>query len=136
MSDATFDAMWSAIAGIGRDPSSGGYRRFAWTDPDLELREWFAGESAERGLDLVEDRMGNQWAWWGDPDHSPGSSPARIWTACPTAVRSTARWAWSVRSQRSMPCAPGHSSPSDRSASSTSSTRKGPDSAWPAPAPG
>ena len=29
---ATFDAMWSAIAGIGRDPSTGGYRRFAWTD--------------------------------------------------------------------------------------------------------
>ena len=21
-----------------------------------------------RGLDLTEDRMGNQWAWWGDPD--------------------------------------------------------------------
>ena len=72
MSDATFDAMWSAIAGIGRDPSSGGYRRFAWTDPDLELREWFTGEAAARGLDLVEDRMGNQWAWWGDPDQSPG----------------------------------------------------------------
>src|SRR6186997_251505 len=72
MSDATFDAMWSAIAGIGRDPSSGGYRRFAWTDPDLELREWFTGEATARGLDLVEDRMGNQWAWWGDPDQSPG----------------------------------------------------------------
>jgi N-carbamoyl-L-amino-acid hydrolase len=68
----TFDAMWSAIAGIGRDPSSGGYRRFAWTDADHELREWFAGEAAARGLDLVEDRMGNQWAWWGDPDQSPG----------------------------------------------------------------
>ena len=39
---------------------------------DLELREWFAGEAARRGLDLVEDRMGNQWAWWGDPDQSPG----------------------------------------------------------------
>ena len=32
------------------------------------MREWFAGECAARGLDLVEDRMGNQWAWWGDPD--------------------------------------------------------------------
>src|SRR5688500_13611012 len=72
MGDATFDAMWSAIAGIGRDPSSGGYRRFAWTAADRELREWFAGEAAGRGLDVVQDRMGNQWAWWGDPDQSPG----------------------------------------------------------------
>src|SRR5690606_3864903 len=36
------------------------------------LREWFAGECAARGLDLVEDRIGNQWAWWGDPDSAPG----------------------------------------------------------------
>jgi N-carbamoyl-L-amino-acid hydrolase len=34
------------------------------------MREWFAGECASRGLDLIEDRMGNQWAWWGDPDRS------------------------------------------------------------------
>ncbi len=32
------------------------------------MREWFAGACAIRGLDLIEDRMGNQWAWWGDPD--------------------------------------------------------------------
>ena len=35
------------------------------------MREWFGGECASRGLDLSEDRMGNQWAWWGDPDGSP-----------------------------------------------------------------
>jgi N-carbamoyl-L-amino-acid hydrolase len=35
------------------------------------MREWFSGECARRGLDLIEDRMGNQWAWWGDPDSSP-----------------------------------------------------------------
>jgi beta-ureidopropionase / N-carbamoyl-L-amino-acid hydrolase len=34
------------------------------------MREWFSGECAARGLDLVEDRVGNQWAWWGDPDAS------------------------------------------------------------------
>ena len=44
---------------------------------DADLREWFAGEAAARGLDLVEDRAGNVWAWWGDPDrarrrHRPG----------------------------------------------------------------
>ena len=64
----TFDGMWSAIAPIGREASTGGYRRFAWTRQDAALREWFAGEAAARGLDLVTDRAGNQWAWWGDPD--------------------------------------------------------------------
>src|SRR5665648_977713 len=64
----TFDGMWSAIEPIGREASSGGYRRYAWTRADAMLREWFAGEAAERGLDLVTDRAGNQWAWWGDPD--------------------------------------------------------------------
>jgi N-carbamoyl-L-amino-acid hydrolase len=64
----TFDGMWSAIAPIGREASTGGYRRFAWTREDALLREWFAGEAAARGLDLVTDRAGNQWAWWGDPD--------------------------------------------------------------------
>src|ERR1700710_1479651 len=60
--------MWEALAPIGRDAHSGGYRRYAWTAQDATLREWFAGESAARGLDLTEDRAGNQWAWLGDPD--------------------------------------------------------------------
>jgi beta-ureidopropionase / N-carbamoyl-L-amino-acid hydrolase len=67
---AVFEKMWSTIADIGRDPVTGGYRRFAWTAADLSMREWFAGECTSRGLDLVEDRMGNQWAWWGNPDSS------------------------------------------------------------------
>lgn len=61
-----------AIAAIGRDPRSGGYRRFAWTREDALLREWFAGEAAARGLDVVTDRAGNQVAWWGAPDGTPG----------------------------------------------------------------
>jgi N-carbamoyl-L-amino-acid hydrolase len=64
----TFDGMWSAIEPIGRQASTGGYRRFAWTPADATMREWFAGEASARGLDLVTDRAGNQWAWWGDPD--------------------------------------------------------------------
>jgi N-carbamoyl-L-amino-acid hydrolase len=67
-----FTQLWSALHSIGRDSGSGGYRRFAWTSADHELREWFAGECAARGLDLTEDRAGNQWAWWGDPDTTPG----------------------------------------------------------------
>ncbi|MEO8850616.1 MAG: M20/M25/M40 family metallo-hydrolase, partial [Allobranchiibius sp.] len=72
MSYAGFDRMWADLELIGRS-ASGGYRRFAWTREDHTLREWFAGECAARGLDLTQDRMGNQWAWWGDPDASPGS---------------------------------------------------------------
>jgi beta-ureidopropionase / N-carbamoyl-L-amino-acid hydrolase len=67
---ATFEQLWSAIADIGRDPTTGGYRRFAWTQADSAMREWFSGECAARGLNLTEDRMGNQWGWWGDPDSS------------------------------------------------------------------
>lgn len=60
---AAFDAMWSEIASIGRSPS-GGYRRYAWNDADLQLREWFVGAASGRGLDVRPDRNGNLWAWW------------------------------------------------------------------------
>ena len=60
--------MWHDLESVGLDPDSGGYRRFAWTREDHDLREWFAGECAARGLDVTTDRMGNQWGWWGDPD--------------------------------------------------------------------
>lgn len=65
---ALFTRLWDELAPIGRDPRSGGYRRFAWSRADLDLREWFAAQAGRLGLDLTEDRMGNQWAWWGDPD--------------------------------------------------------------------
>jgi len=73
VTEAGFDALWSALAPVGRDSRSGGYRRFAWTGEDLALREWFASEATSRGLDVTLDRAGNQWAWWGDPDRDgPG----------------------------------------------------------------
>jgi N-carbamoyl-L-amino-acid hydrolase len=62
----SFDALWETLAPVGR-VASGGYRRFAWTPVDAELREWFASEARARGLDLVTDRAGNDWAWWGSP---------------------------------------------------------------------
>ncbi len=55
--------MLDAIADIGLDPGTGGYRRFAWTDADMELREWFVGEAEARGMDVTEDGNGNQLAW-------------------------------------------------------------------------
>ena len=60
--------MFEPIMGLGRDPHSGGYRRYAWNDADLELREWFVGEANERGMDVMEDGNGNQLAWWGSGD--------------------------------------------------------------------
>jgi beta-ureidopropionase / N-carbamoyl-L-amino-acid hydrolase len=63
-----FRRMWQDIESLGVDSGSGGYHRFAWTREDHDLREWFAGECADRGLDVTTDRMGNQWGWWGDPD--------------------------------------------------------------------
>jgi N-carbamoyl-L-amino-acid hydrolase len=62
------DGMWADLLPVGRDGTTGGYRRYAWTPSDLACREWFTAEAARRGLDLVVDRNGNQWAWWGDPD--------------------------------------------------------------------
>lgn len=68
----SFAALWTELLGVGRDGASGGYRRFAWTAADAELREWFAAQAQRRGLSLTVDRCGNQWAWWGDPDAQPG----------------------------------------------------------------
>ena len=116
---AAFDRMWADLAGIGRHPGTGGYRRYAWTREDADLREWFAGEAAARGLDLVDDRAGNLWAWWGDPRRATAraSSSARTSTPCPTAAPSTGRSASCRRSPPSTPCAPAGSPRPGRSAS-------------------
>jgi beta-ureidopropionase / N-carbamoyl-L-amino-acid hydrolase len=69
----SFDSLWGSILDVGRDGTSGGYRRFAWTTADFTLRDWFAGEAQRRGMAVEEDRNGNVWAWWlpatctGDP---------------------------------------------------------------------
>ncbi len=74
----TFARMWAELAPVGRDADTGGYRRFAWSHSDSELREWFAGEATARGLDLTTDRAGNQWAWWGDPDAAAARGNAGV----------------------------------------------------------
>jgi beta-ureidopropionase / N-carbamoyl-L-amino-acid hydrolase len=67
----SFDNLWDSLLPIGRDRRTGGYRRFAWSAPDLEARDWFRQAAAARGLPVEVDRNGNLWAWWGDP--RPGS---------------------------------------------------------------
>ncbi len=69
---ASFDRMWANLHNLGLDPTTGGYNRFAWTTEDAQLKEWFADQAAAREMDLVTDRNGNQWAWWGNPDELPG----------------------------------------------------------------
>jgi beta-ureidopropionase / N-carbamoyl-L-amino-acid hydrolase len=59
----TFDQLWSELLPIGAC-GSGGYRRFAWTDADVEARSWFSAAARARGLDVQVDRNGNLWAWW------------------------------------------------------------------------
>jgi beta-ureidopropionase / N-carbamoyl-L-amino-acid hydrolase len=68
----SFETWWAELEPVGRS-ASGGYRRFAWTAQDATLREWFTGAAQGLGLDVVDDRAGNLWAWWGDPDREgPG----------------------------------------------------------------
>ncbi|CAH0291344.1 allantoate amidohydrolase [Rhodococcoides fascians] len=61
---ASFDSLWKSILDVGQHHSTRGYRRFAWGEADLTLREWFRGEATSRSMDVEEDRNGNLWAWW------------------------------------------------------------------------
>ncbi|MCH6230834.1 allantoate amidohydrolase [Microbacterium sp. CFH 31415] len=61
-----FDAMWAGLEPIGRDDTTGGYRRYAWTEDELHCREWFRAQARVRGLRMETDGNGNMWAWWGD----------------------------------------------------------------------
>ncbi len=56
-----------------------------------------AGRAASRSQG---DPVGNTVAWWGGPPAADGPrrcSPARTWTRCATAARTTGRSAWSPR---------------------------------------
>jgi N-carbamoyl-L-amino-acid hydrolase len=55
------------ISSVGRDERRGGYSRHGFDRAELELRQWFTEEATRRGLDVVPDRNGNLWAWWGKP---------------------------------------------------------------------
>lgn len=60
----SFDSLWASILDVGQHKSTRGYRRFAWNDADMTLREWFADCAQARGMSVEEDRNGNLWAWW------------------------------------------------------------------------
>ena len=64
---ARFRKLWDEIAPIGQDERSGGYLRYALTEPELWLRNWFREQAEHRGMPVTEDGNGNLFAWWGDP---------------------------------------------------------------------
>jgi N-carbamoyl-L-amino-acid hydrolase len=66
-----FAGLWAEIAPIGR-ADGGGYLRFALTEPELALRDWFRGQAARRDMTVTEDGNGNLFAWRGEP-WAPGT---------------------------------------------------------------
>ncbi|MEU1811122.1 allantoate amidohydrolase [Micromonospora aurantiaca (nom. illeg.)] len=64
---ARFRELWDEIAPVGRDAGSGGYLRYALTEPERTLRGWFREQADRRGMPVSEDGNGNLFAWWGDP---------------------------------------------------------------------
>ena len=61
----TFADLWRELEPLGRDPQTGGYRRYSWTEADAQCRAWFTAQAERRGLTVEPDRNGNLWAWWG-----------------------------------------------------------------------
>ncbi len=59
-----FADLWEPLLPVGRDPGTGGYRRFSWTPADQACRAWFEAAARERQLRTIQDRNGNLWAWW------------------------------------------------------------------------
>jgi N-carbamoyl-L-amino-acid hydrolase len=64
--NAAFARLWAEIAPIGRD-RTGGYLRYALSEPELVLRDWFRNQANRRDLTVTEDGNGNLFAWWGTP---------------------------------------------------------------------
>ena len=61
----SFAELWTELEPLGRDPGTGGYRRYSWTPADAECRAWFTRQADRLGLAVEQDRNGNLWAWWG-----------------------------------------------------------------------
>jgi beta-ureidopropionase / N-carbamoyl-L-amino-acid hydrolase len=62
----SFADLWRELEPLGRDPGTGGYRRYSWTPADTQCRAWFTGQAEKLGLAVEADNNGNLWAWW-DP---------------------------------------------------------------------
>jgi N-carbamoyl-L-amino-acid hydrolase len=61
----SFAELWRELEPIGRNPETGGYRRYSWTPADADCRAWFTRQAERLGLTVEPDNNGNIWAWWG-----------------------------------------------------------------------
>jgi N-carbamoyl-L-amino-acid hydrolase len=61
----SFAELWRELEPIGRNPETGGYRRYSWTPADADCRAWFTRQAERLGLTVEPDNNGNTWAWWG-----------------------------------------------------------------------
>lgn len=68
---SAFTDLWAEIAPIGR-ADGGGYLRYALTEPELTLRDWFRTQAARRDMRVTGDGNGNLFAWRGEP-WAPGT---------------------------------------------------------------
>ena len=70
----SFADLWDPLLPLGRDPGTGGYRRYSFTAADAACREWFCDNASQRSLRLQTDRNGNLWAHWDVPVGWPSDS--------------------------------------------------------------
>jgi len=73
----SFAELWRDLEPLGRDPGTGGYRRYSWTKADMQGRAWFARQAEKLGLAVEADNNGNLWAWWDPRTPRNPSSAAR-----------------------------------------------------------
>ena len=64
MSAVWDNPLWQELLPLGRDSTTGGYRRYTFTEADSACRDWFYKAAEERFLRVECDRVGNLWAWW------------------------------------------------------------------------
>ncbi|MEU4396457.1 allantoate amidohydrolase [Kribbella sp. NPDC023855] len=69
----SFEQLWAALAAVGRDPETGGYRRGGWTPAEREATHWFTDQCEARGLTIESDGIGNLVAWWEPTAQSEGT---------------------------------------------------------------
>ncbi len=75
----TWDSpLWRSLLPLGRDPVTGGYWRYSFTETDSQCRDWFFQAARQRELRADRDRNGNLWAWRdpSDPGRAAGQGGA------------------------------------------------------------
>ena len=102
----SFERMWAELTPLGRSVRTGGYFRQPYEAAEVELRHWFVG----RGRGARAARRAATASATSSPGGTrappgPGWSPARTWTRCVTAGRTTVRWASCPGWRRSTCCA-------------------------------